>query len=106
MENGVDRLISPLSDVVIIRRSSPEEVSAGGIHLVFDPDYKEDIGVVAYVGCGKSYGCKKCGTSHQKPVAVRPGDKVLFSTHGHQITTLRGEELVVLRESSIIGIIE
>jgi co-chaperonin GroES (HSP10) len=98
--------IAPLGDVVIIRRSAPEEVSAGGIHLVWDEDYKEDIGVVAYVGNGKKVGCKQCKSQHLVPLSVRPGDKVLFSTNGHQITTINGEELIVLREPSIIGVIE
>ena len=84
--------ISPLGDVVIIRRSAPAEVSAGGIHLVWDDDYREDIGTVAFTGKKVQY--------------VKPGDKILFSTNGHQITTIDGEELVVLREKSIIGIIE
>lgn len=99
-------MIAPLGDIVIIRRSAPEEVSAGGIHLVYDADFKEDIGVIAYVGTGKKYGCKHCKTEHVKPVSVKPGQKVLFSTNGHQITTINGEELIVLREPSIIGVIE
>jgi|TARA_R110000868_G_scaffold11706_2_gene57041 co-chaperonin GroES (HSP10) len=99
-------MISPLGDVVIIRRSAPQEVSDGGIHLVYDPDFKEDIGVVAYVGTGKKYGCEQCNTQHVRPVSVSPGQKVLFSTNGHQITTINGEELVILREPSIIGVIE
>ena len=99
-------MINPLSDVVIIRRSAPETVSDGGIHLVFDPDFKEDIGVVAFVGKGKLYGCQHCGSVSRRPVGVLPGDKVLFSTHGHQITQVNGEEFVVLRENSIIGVIE
>jgi chaperonin GroES len=88
-------MIQPLSDIVIIRRLAPQQVSDGGIHLVYDPDYREDIGEVAYVGPGK-----------KQPVAVKPGDKVLFSTNGHQITHVNGEELVVLREPSIIGVFE
>ena len=96
--------ISPLSDVVIIRRLAPETVSAGGIHLAWDENYKEDIGEVAFVGFGKHYGCKTCGTDELKPMSVKPGDKVLFSTNGHQITVINGEELVVLRENSIIGV--
>lgn len=98
--------IDPLGDVVIIRRSAPEEVSAGGIHLVYDEDYREDIGVVAFVGPGKSFGCSECNTAHVKPVSVQPGDKVLFSTNGHQVAVINGEELIVLREPSIIGVIE
>jgi len=99
-------MISPLSDVVIIRRSAPETVSDGGIHLAYDPDFKEDIGIVAFVGEGKRYGCKNCKTEHRRQMTVNVGDKVIFSTHGHQITQLNGEEFVVLRENSIIGVIE
>ena len=106
MHLGIGVNIKPQSDVVIIRRLAPATVSAGGIHLAYDADYKEDIGEVAYVGTGKPYGCPKCKTQHVRPVAVRPGDRVLFSTNGHQITTINGEELVVLREQSIIGVID
>lgn len=95
--------IEPLSDIVIIRRSPPDEFSEGGIALAYDPDFKEDIGIVEYVGEGK-HVCKKCGTKRE--VAVKRGDKVLFSTNGHQIVKVGMEELVVLREPSIIGVIE
>jgi len=98
--------ISPLGDVVIIRRSGPAEVSAGGIHLVWDEDYKEDIGTVVFAGNGTFHKCTTCKTSTKTPLTVKAGDKVLFSTNGHQITTINGEELIVLREKSIIGIIE
>jgi co-chaperonin GroES (HSP10) len=81
-------------------------VSDGGIHIVYDEDFKEDIGVVAFTGPGKRYGCKDCGSEHVKEVLVKPGDKVLFSTNGHQITTVNGEEFVVLREPSIIAVLE
>jgi len=99
-------MINPLSDVVIIRRLPPQEVSDGGIFLAWDADYKEDIGVVVHVGRGKAAGCKKCGTQHEIKPTVKAGDKVLFSTNGHQITTINGEELVILREPSIIGVFE
>jgi chaperonin GroES len=98
--------INPLGDVVIIRRSAPAEVSAGGIHLVWDEDYKEDIGTVVYVGKGIRHKCHFCKHETNVPTNVQPGDKVLFSTNGHQITTIDGEELVILREKSIIGVIQ
>ena len=84
-------MIRPLVNIVIIRRSTPKEVSDGGIHLVWDADYREDIGTIAYAGPD----CR----------SVKPGDRVLFSTNGHQITVIDGEELVVLKEPSIIGVI-
>lgn len=98
--------ISPLGDVVIIRRSGPAEVSAGGIHLVWDEDYREDIGTVVFAGAGARHKCSSCKASTVQPLTVKAGDKVLFSTNGHQITVINGEELIVLREKSIIGIIE
>lgn len=85
-------MIHPLSDIVVIRRSEPDKVSAGGIYLAFDPDYREDIGEIVASG--------------PKATNVKPGDMVLFSTNGHQITTIHGEQLVVLREPSIIGVID
>jgi co-chaperonin GroES (HSP10) len=84
--------ISPVGDVVVIRRSAPQEVSAGGIHLIWDENYREDIGVVYASG--------------PKATLVKAGDKILFSTNGHQITKVDGQELVVLREKSIIAVIE
>ena len=98
--------INALSDVVVVRRCPPDDISEGGIALAYDPDYKEDIGIVEYVGAGKLYGCKECRTEHRRPVDVKKGDKILFSTHGHQITTIAEQELVILREQSIIGVIE
>ena len=98
--------MKPLGDVVVIRRLPPETVSDGGIHLVFDPDFKEDVGVVEFIGPGKQYGCKGCGSYHVRDPAVRVGDRVLFSTNGHQISTVNGNEYVVLREPSIIAVFE
>lgn len=95
-----------LNDIVIIERAPPVDTSDGGIALAWDPDYKEDIGIVRYVGKGKRVGCKKCKTEHRVTPEVKPGDKVLFSTNGHQITKIRGEELVILREASIIAVLE
>lgn len=97
--------VEPLRDVVVIRRLAPEQVSAGGIYLAWDADYKEDIGVVVSAGPGKQFTCTQCKASHEVKLSVKPGDKVIFSTNGHQITTINGEELVVLREASIIGVI-
>lgn len=98
--------INPLSDVVVVKRSPPQEISNGGIILRYDEDYREDIGVVEFVGKGKLVGCPHCKEMHRNPVGVLPGQKVLFSTNGHQITKVNGEELVVLRENSIIGVID
>lgn len=98
-------MIRALWDRVIIRRATPDSVSSGGIYMAWDPDYKEDIGEVLYVGDGSWHKCQQCKAETLVPVAVQPGDVVLFSTNGHQITVINGEQLIILREQSIIGII-
>jgi len=99
-------VLEPLNDVVIIRRREQDSVSGGGILLVDSPDFREDIGEVVFVGKGKPHKCKKCGGSARIEMQVKVGDKVIFSTNGHQITKVGGEELVVLKQDSIIAVIE
>lgn len=88
----------PLHDVVIIRPQTVEQVGAILIPISSE-DFKEDIGTVMYVGPG---AMNDEGT--QLPMHVKPGDRVLFSTHGHQVTKVDGEELIVLRQNSIIAV--
>lgn len=99
-------MIHPLNDVVVIRRREQDSVSGGGILLVDSPDFREDIGEVVFVGKGKHHKCKKCGGSARIEMQVKVGDKVIFSTNGHQITKVGGEELVVLKQDSIIAVID
>jgi len=99
-------VLSPLNDVVIIRRADPQSVSDGGIILPPSDDMTEDIGTVVYVGRGKPHKCKKCAGATHIPMQVVAGDRVIFSTNGHQITRIKGEELIVLRQDSIIAVIE
>ena len=98
--------IDALSDIVIIRRSPPPEYSDGGIALAYDEDHREDVGEVVFVGRGKLHTCSRCHGRERVPVDVHVGDKVLFSTNGHQIVNLNNEQLVVTREKSIMGVIE
>jgi len=93
--------IKPLEDVVILRPHK-EVQSVGGIIIPRNADqFHEDIGTIAYCGPGKPNP-----DGSLMPMYVKPGDKVLFSTHGHQVTTIEGEELIVLRQNSIIGVLE
>ena len=91
--------INPLEDVVIIKPHK-ETMSVGGILIPRNvEEYHEDIGTIMFCGPGKP---KDIGGL--QPMYVKPGDKVLFSTHGHQVTKINGEELIVLRQNSIIGV--
>ena len=95
METGS---IAPLHDVVIIKRQEVEKV--GSIYIpIQSEDMREDIGEVMYVGPGAMND-----DGETLPMYVKPGDKVLFSTHGHQVTKIDGKELIVLRQNSIIGV--
>lgn len=88
----------PLHDVVIIKHQEVEKV--GSIFIPIESkDFREDIGTVMYVGPGAMND-----DGETLPMHVKPGDRVLFSTHGHQVTKVDGEELVVLRQNSIIGV--
>jgi len=98
--------ITPLSDLVVIRRQEQNTASDGGIYLPPSDDFREDIGFVVSVGKGKPHKCKNCNGHGTIPMQVRPGDRVIFSTNGHQITRVNGEELVVLRQDSIIAVID
>lgn len=93
--------ISPLSDVVVIKRASQKEISDGGIIIPPSDDFREDIGTITFCGRGKL-----SPKGVLLPMQVKVGDRVLFSTNGHQITTVNGEDLIVLRQDSIIGVID
>lgn len=91
------RSLEPLHDVVIIKPQIQEKV--GSILIPIESkDFREDIGTVMYVGPGDY------DEGVLQPMFVKPGDRVLFSTHGHQVTKIDGEELIVLRQNSIIGV--
>ena len=92
--------MKPLSDVVIIEQQRVEKVGEIIIPIQSE-DFREDIGKVLSCGPGATSDEGKL-----LPMYVKPGDKVLFSTHGHQVTKIDGKEMIVLRQNSIIAILE
>lgn len=75
-------------------------MSEGGIYLVDSADFLEDIGEVVAVGPGK-YSSKGVFIKTE----VKIGEKVLFSTNGHQVTKIDGKEMIVTREPSLMAVI-
>jgi len=67
---------------------------------VSSDDFLEDIGEIVAVGPGK-FSSKGVFI----PTEVKPGERVLFSTNGHQVTKLNGEEMIVTREPSLMAVI-
>lgn len=92
--------IDPRNDVLVIKPHK-EVSSVGGILIPRNADeFHEDIGTVVYAGPGRW-----SDKGERIPMDVKEGDRVLFSTHGHQVTKVNGEELIVLKQDSIVGVL-
>ena len=93
--------LRPLHDRVIIKRLDNERKTASGIVLPENAAEKPDQGEVLAVGDGKIADDGKV-----RPLAVKVGDKVLFGKYSGQTVKVDGEELLVMREEDIFGIVE
>jgi len=93
--------IRPLHDRVIVRRLDEERRSAGGIVIPDTAKEKPIQGEVVAVGNGKILEDGKV-----RPLDVKPGDKVLFGKYSGTEVKVGNEELLVMREEDIMGIVE
>ena len=93
--------IRPLHDRVIVKRIEEERKSAGGIVIPDTAAEKPDQGEVVAVGKGK-----KDDQGKLIPLDVKVGDKILFGKYSGQTVKVKGEELLVMREEDIMGVIE
>jgi chaperonin GroES len=94
--------IRPLHDRVVVRRSEEEKTTAGGILLPGSAAEKPNEGEVVAVGQGRIL---KSG--EVQPLSVKVGDKILFGQYaGSNIVKLDGEELLIMNESEIYGVLE
>ena len=93
--------IRPLHDRVIVKRIDEERKSAGGIVIPDTAAEKPDQGEVVAVGKGK-----KAEDGKLIPLDVKVGDRVLFGKYSGQTVKVQGEELLVMREEDIMGVIE
>jgi chaperonin GroES len=93
--------IRPLHDRVIVKRIEAERTTASGIVIPDTAGEKPDQGEVLAVGNGKILDDGKV-----RPMAVKVGDRVLFGKYAGQTVKVEGEELLVMREEDIMGVIE
>ncbi len=93
--------IRPLHDRVIVRRLEEETKSPGGIVIPDTAKEKPIQGQVIAVGKGKLLE-----NGDVRPLDVKPGDKVLFGKYSGTEVKLSGEEVLVMREEDIMGVIE
>ena len=93
--------IRPLHDRVIVKRMEEERKTASGIVIPDTAAEKPDQGEVLAVGPGKK-------DDHGKiiPMDVKVGDRVLFGKYAGQGVKVEGEEVLVMREEDIMGVIE
>ena len=91
----------PLHDRVLIRRVEGEEKSAGGIIIPDTAKEKPMEGEVVAAGPGARGDDGKI-----QPMDVKAGDRVLFGKWSGTEVKLEGEELIIMKESDIMGVLE
>ena len=93
--------IRPLHDRVIVRRMEEERTSAGGIVIPDSATEKPSQGEILAVGNGKI-----ADSGEVRALDVKVGDKVLFGKYSGNEVKVDGEDLLVMREEDIMGVVE
>ena len=93
--------IRPLHDRVVVRRLEEERTSAGGIVIPDSAAEKPMTGEVLAVGNGKVQE-----NGDQRPLDVKVGDTVLFGKYSGTEVKVEGDDVLVMREDDIMGVIE
>ena len=90
----------PLHDRVVVSRFAEETKTAGGIIIPDTAQEKPSEGIIVSVGSGA-----RGKDGEIVPLEVQVGDKVLFGKWSGTETTIQGDELLIMQESDIMGII-
>ena len=93
--------IRPLHDRVVVRRKEEEEKTAGGIVLPGNAKEKPSQGEVIAVGNGRILD-----NGETRSLAVKVGDTVVFGKYAGNTVKIDGEELLIMSESDIYGVLE
>jgi chaperonin GroES len=91
----------PLHDRVVVRRVGSDEKTAGGIIIPDTAQEKPSEGEIVSVGSGA-----RAEDGSIAPMDVKAGDRVLFGKWSGTEVTIDGEELLIMKESDIMGVIE
>ena len=92
--------IIPLGDRVVIKNVEAEETTRSGIVLPGSAKEKPQMAEVLAVGPGGNVDGKEI------TMQVKPGDKVIYSKYAGNEIKLDGKELIIVRQSDILGIVE
>jgi chaperonin GroES len=93
--------IRPLHDRIIVKRLEEERKTASGIVIPDTAAEKPDQGEVVAVGKGKVLDDGKV-----RNLEVKVGDRILFGKYSGQTVKVEGDELLVMREEDVMGVIE
>ncbi len=94
--------IRPLYDRIVVRRVESEaEKTHGGLYIPDSAKEKPQEGEVVSVGKGKRLEDGKI-----VPLDVQPGDRILFGKYSGNEIKIDGEELMIMREDEVLGILE
>ena len=93
--------IRPVHDRGVVRRLEEETTSAGGIVLPDSATEKPSQGEVLAAGPGKANE-----NGDVRPLDVKVGDKIIFGQYGGSTVKIDGEEVLILSESEIFGVLE
>jgi len=91
----------PLHDRVLVRRVDAEEKTAGGIIIPDTAKEKPQQGEIIAVGPGA-----RNEQGQLVPLDVKPGDRVLFAKWSGNEVKIDGEELLIMKESDLLGVVE
>lgn len=94
-------MLKPLGDRVVVKTLEAESMSAGGIYLPDSAKEKPQQAEVIAVGPGKTLD-----NGSTVPVEIKVGDKVVYGKYSGTEIKVDGEDVVVLRQDDILGIVE
>ena len=94
-------MLKPLHDRVLVRRMEQANKTAGGIIIPDTAKEKPMEGEVVAAGSGL-----RAEDGKLTPLDVKPGDRVLFGQWSGTEVKIDGEELLIMKESDILGIVE
>ena len=92
--------IKPLNDRVVVKAEAAEEKTSSGLYIPDSAKEKPQRGTIVAVGQGRVENGTKID------MTVKTGDTVLYGKYAGTEITIDGEELLIMRESDILGIIE
>ena len=93
--------LKPIQDRVLVKREDAEEKTSGGIIIPDTSKEKPSKGVIVAVGDGA-----RDEKGHIIPMTLRVGDKVFFTKWGGTEIKIDNEDLLIMKESDILAIIE